>query len=79
MSALDFPSTGNPTGIYALAVVPVTTPTDQPTPTGTCTIVTTTQIFETATRKPLAVSNGTQVRPGGLQPADPPVILPATR
>jgi hypothetical protein len=79
LSAADFPSGGNPTGIYALAVVPVTGPTDQPTPTGTCTIVTTAEIIETATGKTLAVSNGTQVRPGGLQPADPPVILPAPR
>ena len=43
---LDFPSTSNPTGIYALAVVLVTGPTNQPTPIGTCTIVTTTEIVE---------------------------------
>jgi hypothetical protein len=79
LSAVDFPSTGNSTGIYALAVVPVTVPADQPTPTGTCTVVTTTEVFETATGKTLAVSNGTQVRPVGLQPAGPPVILSAPR
>jgi hypothetical protein len=67
----DFPSTGNPTGMYALAVVPVTGPVDEPT--GTCVIVTSMEIFDTATGKTSALTKGEVVRPRG----GPPIILDA--
>jgi hypothetical protein len=69
LNANDFPSTGTPFGLYALAVVPVTGPVDQPTPRGTCTLVTSVEVIETATSKTLALTRGKLVRPTGLLPA----------
>lgn len=67
----DFPSTGTPTGLYALATVPVTAPVDgQPTGSA-CTLVTTIEIVETSTGATRAVSKGEQVRPSGMYPANP--------
>jgi hypothetical protein len=69
LRATEFPSTGNPTGLYALAVVPVTGPVDQPTPSMTCTLVTTMEVVDTATGRTSALTKGELVRPTGLLPA----------
>ena len=65
----DLPSTGNPTGLYALATVPPA-PVDQhggPT----CTLVTTMEVVETTTGATLGLTKGELVRPTGLLPAAP--------
>jgi hypothetical protein len=69
LSANEFPSTGNPTGLYALAVVPVTGPVDQPAPRGTCALVTTLEVIDTALGKTSVLTRGERVQPIGLTPA----------
>ncbi len=69
LDANEFPSTGNPTGIYALAVLPVTGPADQPTPRSTCTLVTNLEVVDSSTGRTTVVLGGSPVRPTGLLPA----------
>jgi hypothetical protein len=66
----DIPSDGNPTGIYGLATVPLTGPTDQPTGP-TCSLVTTMEVVDTATGETKAITRGEIAQPGGLRPANP--------
>lgn len=67
LSATEFPSTGNPTGIYAVAVLPVTGAVDQPQ--ATCPLITTMEVFDSATGKSSSVTRGARVRRTGLRPA----------
>lgn len=68
LSPNEFPSTGFPTGLYALAVVPLTAPVDQPEPRGTCTLVTSLEVVESATGRTTALTRGQLVELAGLRP-----------
>jgi hypothetical protein len=67
MRSTDIPSTGNPTGLYALAVVPITAPNDEPAGR-TCTLFTTLEVVDPATGATQAVTRGELVKPRGLIP-----------